>query len=183
MIEFIRQKTKTICKQSLVFLFVFFIYALIMAFEFFLAAQDGVNFHVLTIVFIIANILISIKVFKFGFRILLKNTIISQDSSVDKSLNITFGLLCYLLLVFQFAIVFMFFYLATANFSVIPEKLARVIEHKDMYFLLKIVLNYVFPNFYKFPSASGIAVVCQFFIGKFTDIFILAFIVEKLKKK
>ena len=131
---------------------------------------------------LILNLVIFLAVIRIGFKYF------NGTTYLDRCMGMAFGLLCYLSLLFQFGVIFLIYYLMKPTVDYFPDAVAETIyagirnESIHPMYIIRTIYNYVFPNFYKYPTAGGIAVVVQFFLGKFTDIFILAFIVEKLKK-
>ncbi|KEI02436.1 hypothetical protein [Clostridium botulinum] len=139
--------------------------------------------HVVMFLIILIDILLFLGILKIGFKTF-KNT-----TYFDKALSIILGLMVYLSLMFQFAIIFFTYYLTNDSFNIIPEPQITAIfndtqkDTSNVLQIVRLILNYVFPNFFKYPTATGLVVVFQFFLGKFTDLFILAYIVKKLKNE
>lgn len=165
-------------KRIFVVLSVLGIYSLLAMVQITLVETANINILVVMAGVIIANIWTVNAVIKNGF-LAFKGT-----KTADIAYSICYGLTCYLCLLSQIALIFFFYYIYYDGHGVVPVHVAsEFIEGRtDFVTDFRIVLNYVFPNFYKFPTAQGIMVVIQFYIGKFTDLFILAFIVDQIKK-
>lgn len=139
--------------------------------------------HISIVLAIIINIILFLTIIKVGFKIF------KNDNYFNRALSIAFGLLAYLSLLFQFGIIFFTYYLLNNCSNIVPEQeITKLLvngkgDTSNILGVIKLILNYVFPNFFKYPTAPGIVVVIQFFLGKFTDLFILAYIVEKLKNR
>lgn len=173
-----RKYSNLLMKRTFVLVAVLAVYMLLSAIQ--IAVMELTSANILAVMagVILINIWIIFKVVKNGFKYF-KGT-----STMDISFSICYGLMCYLCLLSQIALIFFYYYFYYEGYGVVPAEVAQAFNtgETDLLTDFRIVLNYVFPNFYKFPTAQGIMVVIQFYIGKFTDLFILAFIVEKIKK-
>lgn len=145
-----------------------------------LANVDGGLSIAISIIVVIQAFILIIKI---GFNRF------SEETYLNRIFAIIFGFTAYWSLLFQLAIIFALYY-GVSHSSILPMdqiksewmNLERGVN-PDLLFWIRLILNDVFPNFFKYPTAQGIAVTFQFFLGKFIDLFILAFIVERLKKK
>ncbi len=147
-----------------------------------------VNIYILSLVFIFINILFFLYLIKKTYKYL-------EKGKFPKYIHLSFGLLSYLCLIFQFSVAFFMYYVAyeiyTSSYNMIPEHIIYIIydDLSDTDFIdnariiVRAIVSYVVPNFYKYSTATGIMPTIQFYLGKFTDIFILAFIVDKIKTK
>lgn len=178
-IENIKNSLGGLSKQIFIIISVMVIYSMLAIFQIAVVDYTKIDLSFFMFIVILINIFLVIQVFKFGFKYF------KGESLLDRSMSIFFGLLCYLCLLSQMALIFFYYYYYYDCYGVIPREIFPELRNgnADLMYEVRILLNYVFPNFYKYPTATGIMVVVQFYIGKFTDLFILAFIVEKIKKR
>lgn len=178
-IDNVKNNLGGLSKQIFLMLFVIAIYSIVAAVQIVVVDSNKVDLRILIVLVIMINIFLVIEVFKFGFKYF------KGESFLNRSMSIFFGLLCYLCLLSQVALIFYCYYYYYNCYGVVPKETIAKIRDGNVGFMyeIRIILNNVFPNFYKFPKASGVMVVAQFYIGKFTDLFILAFIIEKIKDK
>lgn len=121
----------------------------------------------------------------YGFRRLESNT------RIENVISLVYGVVCYLCLIFQFGFLFYFFYLTLPDGGgVLPPQAMQLLQsgewlQNDDAFeaMTKPLFGYVLPIFYRFPSNVGPIPVMQFYIGKFVDLFILAYMVEQIRRR
>lgn len=102
-------------------------------------------------------------------------------AGLHRLLNTLFGLFCYLGFVFQLAVIFYFSYLIDGNAAVLTQGTLDLVQAGQVPAMQHVrnLFNHVLPHFYEFPVNLGVMPAIQHFVGKFTDLFLLAFIVEK----
>lgn len=185
---------KKISKQLLIFIGLILLFFVIILLQLIAIPFIKISLFAHIAIDLFIDIIVVIQVIKVGFKHF------DGDSIIERSTSIFFGLFCYLWLLSLFAVIFFIYYSLVPENNFLPKEFTVQLENsisnifsdnsEDVpgfgtipLLLLRAIYNYVFPNFYKFPTSQGLAVVVQFYIGKFTDIFMLAFIVDKIKKK
>ena len=104
------------------------------------------------------------------------------EHRLNLGLDIAFGSVCYLGLLTQMGVLFFFYYMVTGNQSILPPKLLAAAALQPENLGLDEVFNHVFPYFYRFPVNSGMMPVVQFYTGKFVDLFVLAYLVDVVRR-
>ncbi|MCQ6288015.1 hypothetical protein [Bacillus cereus] len=133
---------------------------------------------------------LGISIFIFGWFIKKGFSYFSGEDTIHRIISIIFGLSAYICLLLQIGIIFLGYYYVQYSDTIFSQEKVLLLEDMfngqqpiDLLFIIRILFNNIFPLFFKYPDKEGIMVGIQFFMGKFIDIFILAFIVEKLKRK
>lgn len=183
--NYIKSGAEDVWRSSLLLLRLFVIYLLLFVAEFFAVMLFPTKITIILILSMIVNVIFIFKVMNYGFKQL-------RDShKFERIFSLVYGVVCYLCLIFQFAVLFYIFYLTVDGGGVIPKEVMKQlvslqnIENNEKVFqeYVSPVFAYVFPGFYKFPSNATIFSIVQYYIGKFTDLFILAYIVEAIRKR
>lgn len=172
-------KSSILWKQCLLIGLLFVIYAISTFMQLYIVENTNIDLRFMILIVIFLNIFLGIRLIQFGIKYF------NGNSALYRGLSIVFGLSCYLCIMSQFGLIYFNYYIYYDGFGVIPYNIIVMLKENQTTYIedIRIVLNYVFPNFYKFPTAHGIVVVSQYFIAKFTDLFVLAFIVDKIKKR
>lgn len=164
-------------KQLAMIVLVFLFYLILGIIQSIVSDIPKVDLRLMILVVVVINIIAINRIIKLGFEYF------QGDKRVDRILSISFGLLSYLLFMWQLGLVFFYYYVYYKGYGVVPKTVANefLLERTDFVTDLRLIVNFVFPFFYRFPNVQGIMVVIQFFIGKFADLFILAFIVQRIR--
>lgn len=184
-VENMKGSTQEILRGSLVLLRLFVLYFLLFVFELLVLMLFANQIILVLLVFLIINIIFVFKVMHYGFKKL------RDDHKFERVFSLLYGVACYLCLIVQFAMIFYLFYISLNGGGVLPKEVLVEFEKVDpkmnnaqiidKYF--SPILTYVFPGFYKFPAKPGIFSIIQYFVGKFIDLFVLAYIVEAIRKR
>lgn len=174
--------SKRIFKYFLTIISIPFMCIVVDILQFILWEDLNISLHNLLFGEILVNIILFTIILKVGFKYF------NGKDYLDKFLVIIFGIQAYIFLIVQLSIIFFLYYISIESQTLIPSNILNnfFISLQDgginLESIFAIILNYVTPNFFKYPTATGLTVVAQFFIGKFIDLLILAFIVDKLKR-
>ncbi len=169
-----KQDVPLITRKVLLMAAVLLGFALITVIEFILMSVTQ-NTAVILVAAVLLNALLIAAILKRSSAVGLKG------NGLHRVINTLFGLFCYLGMILQLGLVFYFLYLLEGNAAVLtkPTLDAAGLATTAAGTHVTNILNHVLPHFYEFPVNLGTLPVVQHFIGKFTDIFLLAFVVDK----
>ena len=136
------------------------------------------------VISLILNVFFIFRFMNYGYQKLREN------HRMERLFFLVYGIICYLCLIFQLAVLFYIFYLTLNGAGVIPKEVMEGLDklqnaandEKVFQAYISPMFTYVFPGFYKFPSNGSIYSIMQYYVGKFIDLFILAYIVEAIRK-
>lgn len=184
-VEEMKMSAKEVIHGALLLVRLFALYAVLFVVEIVALVVFSRQMPLMLIALLIVNVLFIFKVMNYGFRKL------RDDHKLERIFSLIYGVACYLCLIVQFAVLFYIFYVSVDGGGVIPKEvmasLAKMENMDNSPQMLKQYLSpiytHVFPGFYKFPSNPGFYSIIQYYVGKFTDLFVLAYIVEAIRKR
>lgn len=180
-----KSDAKEVLRGLLIFLRLFVGYTVLFLLELMAVMFFPDHTGKLLIVSLIVNVAFIFQFMNYGFKKL------RDDHKLERIFSLVYGIACYLCLIFQFAVLFYLYYMTVEGGGVIPKEVMgqlSALEHVSnddavLRTYIGPLFSHVLPGFYKFPSTTAIVPILQFYIGKFTDLFVLAYIVETIRKR
>ncbi len=173
-LDSIKTGAEDIWRSSFLLLKLFIVYILLFLGEFIAIMIFPNRIGIILILSMVLNVFFIFRIMNYGLKKLREN------HKLERVFFLVYGVICYLCLIFQLAVLFYIFYLTIEGGGVIPKEVMKHLDslqsaannEKVLGEYINPIFTYVFPGFYKFPSNGTIFSIMQYYVGKFIDLFI-----------